>query len=157
MLQDERVRVLRLTPRSGGRPGRVRNVALRAALAARAARSCATGAELPVEAAAAASAAVAEAPPHSGKVFTTGDHWIAFLDDDDEWLPVKLERQLTRMGSDGTLMACGGGGGQNHRGGQNTGGRPRRFSNAASSSLLRRRRRRQLLRCRGAPRHCRRC
>ena len=61
-----------------------------------------------MEAAAAASAAVAEAPPHSGKVFTTGDHWIAFLDDDDEWLPVKLERQLTRMGSDGTLMACGG-------------------------------------------------
>ena len=31
------------------------------------------------------------------------------MDDDDRWLPHKLEVQLERMASDETLMCCGGG------------------------------------------------
>jgi glycosyltransferase involved in cell wall biosynthesis len=32
--------------------------------------------------------------------------WIAFLDDDDEWLPTKLERQLAMMNANPTTIAC---------------------------------------------------
>jgi glycosyltransferase involved in cell wall biosynthesis len=33
-------------------------------------------------------------------------HWIAFLDDDDEWLPEKLQRQLQRLKSTASAVAC---------------------------------------------------
>lgn len=32
--------------------------------------------------------------------------WIAFLDDDDEWLPMKLQRQLQRLESEPRAVAC---------------------------------------------------
>ena len=32
--------------------------------------------------------------------------WLAFLDDDDEWLPEKLERQLAFAGDDEVLVSC---------------------------------------------------
>ena len=32
--------------------------------------------------------------------------WIAFLDDDDEWLPMKLQRQLQRLASEPRAVAC---------------------------------------------------
>jgi glycosyltransferase involved in cell wall biosynthesis len=32
--------------------------------------------------------------------------WVAFLDDDDEWMPNKLERQLETLTADGTAVAC---------------------------------------------------
>ncbi len=32
--------------------------------------------------------------------------WIAFLDDDDEWLPEKLERQLAAAGGQDALVSC---------------------------------------------------
>jgi glycosyltransferase involved in cell wall biosynthesis len=32
--------------------------------------------------------------------------WIAFLDDDDEWLPAKLERQLALAGDEEVLVSC---------------------------------------------------
>ena len=35
--------------------------------------------------------------------------YVAFLDDDDQWLPQKLQRQFDRMATDGTQMCCGGG------------------------------------------------
>ena len=78
VLTDPRVKVLRLVPASGGRPGRVRNVALRAALA------------------------------RHPQQRPAREHWVAFLDDDDEWVPTKLELQFRRMALDGTRMACGG-------------------------------------------------
>lgn len=31
-------------------------------------------------------------------------HWLAFLDDDDEWLPTKLEKQLAAMPADGRAI-----------------------------------------------------
>jgi glycosyltransferase involved in cell wall biosynthesis len=39
-----------------------------------------------------------------GAAHATGD-WLAFLDDDDEWLPNKLERQITFAGAT-TLVSC---------------------------------------------------
>lgn len=39
-----------------------------------------------------------------GAARATGD-WISFLDDDDEWLPNKLERQITFAGAT-TLVSC---------------------------------------------------
>lgn len=41
---------------------------------------------------------------NAGVAHTTGD-WIAFLDDDDEWLPNKLERQMAFAGPM-TLVSC---------------------------------------------------
>jgi glycosyltransferase involved in cell wall biosynthesis len=32
--------------------------------------------------------------------------WIAFLDDDDEWLPIKLRRQLEMLNANGSAVAC---------------------------------------------------
>jgi glycosyltransferase involved in cell wall biosynthesis len=32
--------------------------------------------------------------------------WVAFLDDDDEWLPVKLRRQLDLLAADDSAVAC---------------------------------------------------
>jgi glycosyltransferase involved in cell wall biosynthesis len=32
--------------------------------------------------------------------------WVAFIDDDDEWLPHKLERQLQTLRSNGAVVAC---------------------------------------------------
>lgn len=87
VLEDNRVRAFRLVPSSGGRPGLVRNVALRAALQS-----------FPFS-----------GDPSSSSSSLSADHWIAFLDDDDEWVPHKLEVQIDRMRSDCTLMVCGGG------------------------------------------------
>ncbi|MGK2912431.1 MAG: glycosyltransferase family 2 protein [Sphingobium sp.] len=39
---------------------------------------------------------------NTGALAATGE-WVAFLDDDDEWLPEKLERQLAMVPSDGSL------------------------------------------------------
>jgi GT2 family glycosyltransferase len=33
--------------------------------------------------------------------------WIAFLDDDDEWMPTKLARQLAQLADDADAVACG--------------------------------------------------
>jgi GT2 family glycosyltransferase len=33
-------------------------------------------------------------------------HWLAFLDDDDEWMPHKLERQLRTLSCDANAVAC---------------------------------------------------
>jgi len=32
--------------------------------------------------------------------------WIAFLDDDDEWMPIKLRRQLKMLDANGSAVAC---------------------------------------------------
>jgi glycosyltransferase involved in cell wall biosynthesis len=32
--------------------------------------------------------------------------WVAFLDDDDEWLPAKLSRQLQMLAADSSAVAC---------------------------------------------------
>jgi len=32
--------------------------------------------------------------------------WVAFLDDDDEWLPEKLERQLALAGDEDVMLSC---------------------------------------------------
>lgn len=39
---------------------------------------------------------------NTGARAATGE-WVAFLDDDDEWLPEKLERQLSMVPSDGSV------------------------------------------------------
>lgn len=39
---------------------------------------------------------------NAGALAATGQ-WVAFLDDDDEWLPAKLEKQLAMVPSDGSL------------------------------------------------------
>src|SRR6516225_2350448 len=36
----------------------------------------------------------------------SGARWVAFIDDDDEWLPHKLEQQLRILQSDGAAVAC---------------------------------------------------
>lgn len=43
---------------------------------------------------------------NAGAAIATGE-WLAFLDDDDEWLPDKLERQLAgRTAADAVLVTC---------------------------------------------------
>lgn len=41
---------------------------------------------------------------NTGALASTG-RWVAFLDDDDEWLPEKLERQLSIVPADGSIDA----------------------------------------------------
>lgn len=45
------------------------------------------------------------APRNRGISLTTGE-WIAFLDDDDEWLPKKVEAQLKRCAAEQTQACC---------------------------------------------------
>ena len=52
-----------------------------------------------------ATGAGAGAARNLGAAHATGE-WIAFLDDDDEWLPEKLERQLALAAGRNVLVSC---------------------------------------------------
>ena len=39
-------------------------------------------------------------------IFSANGNWIAFLDSDDEWIPEKLERQLSILSSDKEAVFC---------------------------------------------------
>jgi len=79
-LADPRLRVVRLREASGGRPGLVRNAGVAASRAGKGgAGGCADG--------------NANSADGDANDADNGD-WVAFLDDDDAWLPGKLAAQL---------------------------------------------------------------
>lgn len=39
-------------------------------------------------------------------IYSSGSKWVAFIDDDDEWLPEKLERQLALLANNPSAVAC---------------------------------------------------
>ena len=51
--------------------------------------------------------ALGAGPARNAAAMAARGEWLAFLDDDDEWLPEKLERQLAAAASDaGVLVSC---------------------------------------------------